>query len=57
MHLLNLISLTVNAIQKLQILEKQWPCVLYEIIYNALSDFSEMDVYMKHCSKTLESDK
>ncbi|EFN81037.1 Leucine-rich repeat-containing protein 49 [Harpegnathos saltator] len=56
-HLLNLISLTVNAIQKLQILEKQWPCVLHEIIYNTLSDFSEMDVYMKRCSKTLEIDK
>ncbi|EFN71327.1 Leucine-rich repeat-containing protein 49 [Camponotus floridanus] len=57
MHFLNLINLTINAIQKLQFLEKQWPCVLYEIIYNTLSDFSEMDVYMKHCSKTLESNK
>ncbi|XP_014472267.1 PREDICTED: leucine-rich repeat-containing protein 49 isoform X1 [Dinoponera quadriceps] len=56
-HLLNLISLTVSAIQKLQILEKQWPSVLYEIIHNTLSDFSEMDAYMKRCSKTLESDK
>ncbi|XP_050456497.1 leucine-rich repeat-containing protein 49 isoform X1 [Cataglyphis hispanica] len=57
MHFLNLINLTINAIQKLQFLEKQWPCVLYEIIYNTLSDFSEMDVYMKRCSKTLESNK
>ncbi|KMQ92907.1 leucine-rich repeat-containing protein 49 [Lasius niger] len=57
MHLLNLINLTINAIQKLQVLEKQWPCILYEIIYNTLSDFSEMDVYMKRCSKTLESNK
>ncbi|XP_011688014.1 PREDICTED: leucine-rich repeat-containing protein 49 isoform X1 [Wasmannia auropunctata] len=56
-HLLNLINLTINAIRKLQILEKQWPCVLYEIIHNTLSDFSEMDVYMKRCSKTLESNK
>lgn len=56
-HLLNLINLTINAIHKLQILEKQWPCVLYEIVYNTLSDFSEMDVYMKRCSKTLESNK
>ncbi|XP_029169643.1 leucine-rich repeat-containing protein 49-like [Nylanderia fulva] len=57
MHLLNLINLTINAIQKLQVLEKQWPCILYEIVYNTLSDFSEMDVYMKRCSKKLESNK
>ncbi|KAG5320856.1 LRC49 protein, partial [Acromyrmex heyeri] len=56
-HLLNLINLTINAIRKLQILEKQWPCVLYEIVSNTLSDFSEMDIYMKRCSKMLESDK
>ncbi|KYN22369.1 Leucine-rich repeat-containing protein 49 [Trachymyrmex cornetzi] len=56
-HLLNLINLTINAIRKLQILEKQWPCVLYEIVSNTLSDFSEIDVYMKRCSKMLESDK
>ncbi|KYM80802.1 Leucine-rich repeat-containing protein 49 [Atta colombica] len=56
-HLLNLINLTINAVRKLQILEKQWPCVLYEIVSNTLSDFSEMDIYMKRCSKMLESDK
>lgn len=57
MHLLSLINLTINAIRKLQILEKQWPCILYDVIYNTLSDFSEMDVYMKRCSETLESNK
>ncbi|XP_012227652.1 leucine-rich repeat-containing protein 49 [Linepithema humile] len=56
-HLLSLINLTINAIRKLQVLEKQWPCILYDITYNTLSDFSEMDVYMKRCSKTLESNK
>ncbi|XP_018398997.1 PREDICTED: leucine-rich repeat-containing protein 49 isoform X1 [Cyphomyrmex costatus] len=56
-HLLNLINLTINAIRKLQILKKQWPCVLYEIVSNTLSDFSEMDIYMKRCSKMLESNK
>ncbi|KAL0100098.1 hypothetical protein PUN28_019513 [Cardiocondyla obscurior] len=56
-HLLNLINRTVNAIHKLQVLEKQWSYVLYEIVYNTLSDFSEMDVYMKRCSKTLENNK
>ncbi|RLU21432.1 hypothetical protein DMN91_005805 [Ooceraea biroi] len=55
-HLLNLINLTVNAIRKLQVLEKQWTYILYEIISDTLSDFSEMDVYMKRCSETLEND-
>lgn len=56
-HLLKLINLTVSAIEKLQALEKQWSCILYEIISNTLSDFSEMDLYMKRCNKTLENNK
>ncbi|CAL7949840.1 unnamed protein product [Xylocopa violacea] len=56
-HLLSLVNLTVDAIQKLQLLESKWPSILYEIIHTTLSDFSEMDVYMKHCSKTIENDK
>ncbi|KOX77104.1 Leucine-rich repeat-containing protein 49 [Melipona quadrifasciata] len=56
-HLLNLINLTVDAIQKLQLLESIWPSILYEIIHTTLFDFSEMDAYMKRCSKTLETDK
>ncbi|XP_043255107.1 leucine-rich repeat-containing protein 49 [Colletes gigas] len=56
-HLLNLINLTVDAIQKLQLLENKWPNILCEIIQTTLSDFSEMDAYMKRCNETLESDK
>lgn len=56
-HLLNLINLTVDAIQKLQLLENKWPSILYEIIHTTLFDFSEMDAYMKRCSKTLQYDK
>ncbi|XP_012137383.1 uncharacterized protein LOC100881268 isoform X2 [Megachile rotundata] len=56
-HLLNLINLTVDAIQKLQLLENTWPSILYEIIHSTLSDFSDMDTYMKRCFKTLEDDK
>ncbi|XP_033321177.1 uncharacterized protein LOC117217588 isoform X2 [Megalopta genalis] len=56
-HLLSLINLTVDAIQKLQLLENKWPSILCEIIHTTLSDFSEMDTYMKRCSETLESDK
>ncbi|KAI4486125.1 hypothetical protein M0802_012545 [Mischocyttarus mexicanus] len=53
-HLLNLIDLTIDAIEKLQLLEKEWPSVLNKIIYQALSDFSDMDTYMKKCSKMLD---
>ncbi|XP_043792684.1 leucine-rich repeat-containing protein 49 [Apis laboriosa] len=56
-YLLNLINLTVDAIQKLQLLENKWPSILYEIIHTTLFDFSEMDAYMKRCSKTLQYDK
>ncbi|KOC59778.1 Leucine-rich repeat-containing protein 49 [Habropoda laboriosa] len=40
-----------------QLLENKWPSILYEIIHTTLSDFAEMETYMKRCSKTLESDK
>ncbi|XP_076666804.1 uncharacterized protein LOC143368204 isoform X2 [Andrena cerasifolii] len=56
-HMLNLISLAVNAIQKLQLLENTWPSILCDIIHTTLTDFSEMDAYMKRCSKTLENEK
>ncbi|XP_046144769.1 leucine-rich repeat-containing protein 49 isoform X4 [Osmia bicornis bicornis] len=56
-HLLNLINLTVDAIQKLQLLDNIWPSILYEIIHTTLSDFSDIDTYMKRCCKTLEGDK
>ncbi|XP_076166259.1 uncharacterized protein LOC143146134 [Ptiloglossa arizonensis] len=56
-HLLNLINITVDAIQKLQLLENKWPNILREIIHTTLSDFSEMDLYMKRCSESLENDK
>ncbi|XP_043485492.1 leucine-rich repeat-containing protein 49 isoform X2 [Polistes fuscatus] len=56
-HLLNLIDLTVDAIEKLQILENEWPSILNKIICQALSDFSDMDKYMKKCSKMLDIDK
>ena len=56
-HLSNMIDQTIDAIQKLQILENEWPNILYEIIRDTLNDYTEMDLYMKRCSKTLEGDK
>ncbi|KZC06559.1 PREDICTED: leucine-rich repeat-containing protein 49 [Dufourea novaeangliae] len=56
-HVLGLINLTIDAVQKLQLLENKWPRILCEIIHTTLSDFSEMDTYMKRCSETLKNDK
>lgn len=56
-HLSNMIDQTIDAVQKLQILEKEWPNILYEIIRDTLVDYTEMNLYMKRCSKILEVDK
>ncbi|XP_024939948.1 leucine-rich repeat-containing protein 49 isoform X2 [Cephus cinctus] len=56
-HLSNLIDVTVDAIQKLQILEREWPSILFELLCDTLLDYSEMNSYMKRCSAMLESDK
>ncbi|XP_066582971.1 leucine-rich repeat-containing protein 49 [Prorops nasuta] len=56
-YLSSLINLTTDAIEKLQILDEKWPSILYEIIHKTLSDFSEMNSYMKQCVKILESEK
>ncbi|KAH0534507.1 leucine-rich repeat-containing protein 49 [Cotesia glomerata] len=56
-HLSNYIDQTVDAIQKLQSLEKEWPNILYEIIRTTLTDYSQMNLYMKKRSKILEGDK
>lgn len=52
-----MIDQTIDAVQKLQILEKEWPNILYEIIRDTLVDYTEMNLYMKRCSKILEVDK
>ncbi|XP_053595998.1 leucine-rich repeat-containing protein 49 [Microplitis demolitor] len=57
LHLSNYIDKTVDAIQKLQSLEEEWPNILNEIIKITLTDYSEMNLYMKKRSKILESDK
>ncbi|XP_043277631.1 leucine-rich repeat-containing protein 49 [Venturia canescens] len=56
-HLSNMIDQTIDAVQKLQILEQEWPNILYEIIRDTLIDYNEMNLYMKNCSKILEVDK
>ena len=51
-----MIDHTVDAIEKLQILEKEWPTVLNELVYNTLFDYSNMESYMKRHIKELDKD-
>ncbi|OXU30110.1 hypothetical protein TSAR_003786 [Trichomalopsis sarcophagae] len=52
-HLSHSIEQTVNAIQKLQILNTEWPSILHELVYNILDDYSDMYGYMKRCMRDL----
>ncbi|KAK0161119.1 hypothetical protein PV327_009631 [Microctonus hyperodae] len=56
-HLSNLIDRTIDAIQKLQLLDREWPNILCEIIRTTLIDYSEINLYMKRCNKLLENHK
>ncbi|KAJ8670284.1 hypothetical protein QAD02_001543 [Eretmocerus hayati] len=53
-HLSRSIDSTVDAIQKLQILDEEWPKILYELVHKTLTDYSDMSGYMKRLSKELE---
>ncbi|GLH07241.1 Protein artichoke [Gryllus bimaculatus] len=52
-HLAYLIELACSAIEKLKILEKQWPSILEELVRDTLVDYSELDTYMKKCMQEL----
>lgn len=53
-HLSLMIDQTIDAVQKLQMLETEWPNILRDIIRDTLIDYTEMDLYMKRCSNTLQ---
>ncbi|XP_046425904.1 leucine-rich repeat-containing protein 49 isoform X1 [Neodiprion fabricii] len=56
-HLSNMVDLTIDAVHKLQMLEKEWPNILKEIVRDTLIDYSDMNSYMKRCMNKLASDK
>ncbi|XP_012285384.1 leucine-rich repeat-containing protein 49 [Orussus abietinus] len=56
-HLSSLIDVTIDAIEKLQILEKEWPSILHEIVRDTLVDYTDMNAYMKRCISMLDMDK
>ncbi|XP_014205196.1 leucine-rich repeat-containing protein 49-like [Copidosoma floridanum] len=51
------IEQTVQSIEKLKILDKEWPNILREIVYDTLGYYSNMNDYMKSCIKDLENNK
>lgn len=56
-HISNLIVQTTDAAQKLQILDKTWPVILYEIVRNTFKDYSDINVYMKLRCNILKEEK
>lgn len=47
-HFSNMMENTVNAVEKLKILEYLWPNILLEMIRNTLIDFSQIDLYVRN---------
>ncbi|KAL0278399.1 UNVERIFIED_CONTAM: hypothetical protein PYX00_000229 [Menopon gallinae] len=53
-HLSHMIDLTTAAIEKLKILESEWPSILNQIIRDTLVDYSHLESYMKNCIQQLQ---
>ncbi|XP_069672642.1 leucine-rich repeat-containing protein 49 [Periplaneta americana] len=48
-HLSSLIDVACAAVEKLRLLEKEWPSILSELVQDTLVDYSHLDSYMKKC--------
>jgi leucine-rich repeat-containing protein 49 len=48
-HLNSLIEVACAAVEKLRLLEKEWPGILSELVQETLVDYSHLDSYMKKC--------
>lgn len=53
-YISGLLDETCNAVNKLRILEREWPSILQEIVCNTLVDYSQLDRYMKEKIQELE---
>lgn len=53
-HLSYMIELTCSAVDKLQVLESEWPTILNQLIRDTLVDYSQLDTYMKRCMQELQ---
>jgi hypothetical protein len=52
-HFSSLIEVACAAVEKLNILECEWPTILAELVQEALVDYSHLDSYMKKCMHSL----
>ncbi|KDR12222.1 hypothetical protein L798_13829, partial [Zootermopsis nevadensis] len=48
-HLNSLIEVACAAVEKLRLLEQEWPAILSELVQETLVDYSHLDSYMKKC--------
>lgn len=53
-HLSYMIELTCSAVDKLRVLESEWPSILNQLIRDTLVDYSQLDTYMKRCMQELQ---
>jgi hypothetical protein len=52
-HLSSLIDVACAAVEKLGLLEQEWPAILFELVQETLVDYSHLDSYMKKCMQGL----
>nr|CAD7577730.1 unnamed protein product [Timema californicum] len=53
-YLSDLLDTTCAAVEKLHMLEEQWPSILSELVTETLVDYSHLDSYMKKCMQGLK---
>lgn len=46
-HISGLLEEMTNAMNKLRILDHDWPQIMHEFVQNTLLDYSQLDMYMK----------
>nr|CAI5867843.1 unnamed protein product [Callosobruchus analis] len=46
-HISTLLEEMVNSVNKLRLLDEEWPTILHNIVQNTLLDYSQLDLYLK----------
>ncbi|KAJ8962635.1 hypothetical protein NQ318_001028 [Aromia moschata] len=46
-HISTLLDEMVNAMNKLTMLDREWPSIMHGFVQNTLLDYSQLDLYMK----------
>lgn len=53
-HLSHLLEVACSAVEKLRMLDAEWPAILTELVQDTLVDYSHLDSYMKKCMQELK---